>query len=106
MLMFGILCHLCLTGTVLTTCHRFYAIETDLSEVEVNDLVGGFGGTVTGSLPHQNVYEISYSECSEYERPSFGFLKRSRRSNHETFQESIKSHPKVRGLRLILYGEK
>ncbi|CAH8605067.1 unnamed protein product [Schistosoma guineensis] len=99
MLMFGILCHLCLIRTVLTTCHRFYAIETDLSAVEVNDLVGGFGGTVTGSLPHQNVYEISYSECSEYERPSFGFLKRSRRSNHETFQESIKSHPKVQEIK-------
>ncbi|CAH8582375.1 unnamed protein product [Schistosoma mattheei] len=99
MLMFGILCHLCLTGTVLTTCHRFYAIETDLSEVEVNDLVSGFGGTVTGSLPHQNVYEISYSECSEYGRPSFGLLKRSRRSNHETFQESIKSHPKVQEIK-------
>lgn len=63
MLMFGILCHLCLTGTVLTTCHRFYAIETDLSEVEVNDLVGGFGGTVTGSVSNLTIKLFLLNEC-------------------------------------------
>ncbi|CAH8541800.1 unnamed protein product [Schistosoma turkestanicum] len=102
------LLHLCIVKTVFSTCHQYYAVETDLSGDEVKVLVGGFGGTVTGNIPHQNVYEVSYSECDEYEWPSFSFLKRSWRDSHETFQKSLKAHLKIREIKplKILHFEK
>nr|CAX73699.1 Furin-1 precursor [Schistosoma japonicum] len=94
--------------TVFSTCQQYYAVETDLSEGEIESLVADYGGIVTGSIPFQNVYEIYYSECNENEWPLFDFLKRSKRSSHETFQANIKSHPKIQHVKPleILHVEK
>ncbi|CAH8594129.1 unnamed protein product [Heterobilharzia americana] len=91
---------LCSIKTDISSCSKYYAIETDLSEEELDSFVHEHGGLVTGKVPFQNVYEVTSRDYSDSHWEQYGFYSRSKRSI-ETFETRIKSHPQIQNVKSL-----